>query len=236
MRHKPGARHRREKEMGWSTGFEPATARSTIWGSNQAELRPPLNRSAHYVEPVPGSRAGARAGPLANPLSTSDPQRVGHRTRRSPRASPSGSGKAPRTASDPTAGLSESRRGGPGHGLGPGPAWDGNLSPRLFGLGADPCDPSEAADQREVHLAGAPHGFEPGRDRVREPALQFHGAQHEIGDNAAAEKRSSPCCARPWSWATDDLILRVSPPPQIACRSTTPPHSEPPKSRRRLRQ
>ena len=27
--------------MGWSTGFEPATARSTIWGSNQAELRPP---------------------------------------------------------------------------------------------------------------------------------------------------------------------------------------------------
>jgi len=30
--------------------------------------------------------------------------------------------------------------------------------------------------------------------------------------------------------------LRVSPPPQIACRSTTPPHSEPPKSRRRLRQ
>src|SRR5205085_1346061 len=29
-------------EVGWSTGFEPATARSTIWGSNQAELRPPL--------------------------------------------------------------------------------------------------------------------------------------------------------------------------------------------------
>ena len=24
--------------MGWLTGFEPATARSTIWGSNQAEL------------------------------------------------------------------------------------------------------------------------------------------------------------------------------------------------------
>lgn len=67
MRHKPGARHRRQKEMGWSTGFEPATARSTIWGSNQAELRPPLNRSAHYVEPVPGSRAGARAGPLPTP-------------------------------------------------------------------------------------------------------------------------------------------------------------------------
>ena len=28
-------------EMGWPTGFEPATTRSTIWGSNQAELRPP---------------------------------------------------------------------------------------------------------------------------------------------------------------------------------------------------
>jgi hypothetical protein len=27
--------------LGWPTGFEPATARSTIWGSNQAELRPP---------------------------------------------------------------------------------------------------------------------------------------------------------------------------------------------------
>ena len=27
--------------MGWPTGFEPATTRSTIWGSNQAELRPP---------------------------------------------------------------------------------------------------------------------------------------------------------------------------------------------------
>src|ERR1051325_6612638 len=34
--------HRRK--MGWSTGFEPATARSTIWGSNQAELRPPIQR------------------------------------------------------------------------------------------------------------------------------------------------------------------------------------------------
>lgn len=28
-------------KVGWSTGFEPATARSTIWGSNRAELRPP---------------------------------------------------------------------------------------------------------------------------------------------------------------------------------------------------
>jgi hypothetical protein len=27
--------------MGWLTGFEPATARSTIWGSNHAELQPP---------------------------------------------------------------------------------------------------------------------------------------------------------------------------------------------------
>src|SRR6267143_5593843 len=31
----------RPSEVGWPTGFEPATARSTIWGSNQAELRPP---------------------------------------------------------------------------------------------------------------------------------------------------------------------------------------------------
>src|SRR5579871_7024678 len=29
------------KRMGWPTGFEPATARSTIWGSNRAELWPP---------------------------------------------------------------------------------------------------------------------------------------------------------------------------------------------------
>ena len=33
-----------EAEMGWPTGFEPATTRSTIWGSNQAELRPPTER------------------------------------------------------------------------------------------------------------------------------------------------------------------------------------------------
>ena len=29
------------RKMGWPTGFEPATARSTIWGSNRAELWPP---------------------------------------------------------------------------------------------------------------------------------------------------------------------------------------------------
>ena len=34
----------RTEEMGWPTGFEPATTRSTIWGSNQAELRPPSER------------------------------------------------------------------------------------------------------------------------------------------------------------------------------------------------
>src|SRR5947199_5449748 len=28
--------------LGWWTGFGPATSRSTIWGSNQAELRPPI--------------------------------------------------------------------------------------------------------------------------------------------------------------------------------------------------
>src|SRR6266498_4861788 len=36
--------------MGWPTGFEPATTRSTIWGSNQAELRPPANaREANFL-------------------------------------------------------------------------------------------------------------------------------------------------------------------------------------------
>ena len=30
-----------QEKVGWPTGFEPATTRSTIWGSNQAELRPP---------------------------------------------------------------------------------------------------------------------------------------------------------------------------------------------------
>src|SRR5436309_378257 len=33
-----------KKKVGWPTGFEPATTRSTIWGSNQAELRPPTER------------------------------------------------------------------------------------------------------------------------------------------------------------------------------------------------
>jgi hypothetical protein len=32
-------------KMGWPTGFEPATARSTIWGSNRAELWPPTRTS-----------------------------------------------------------------------------------------------------------------------------------------------------------------------------------------------
>jgi hypothetical protein len=31
-----------QRRLGWPTGFEPATTRSTIWGSNQAELRPPI--------------------------------------------------------------------------------------------------------------------------------------------------------------------------------------------------
>src|SRR6266540_1854915 len=29
------------EKLGWLTGFEPATTRSTIWGSNHAELQPP---------------------------------------------------------------------------------------------------------------------------------------------------------------------------------------------------
>ena len=31
----------RRAGLGWLTGFEPATARSTIWSSNQSELQPP---------------------------------------------------------------------------------------------------------------------------------------------------------------------------------------------------
>jgi hypothetical protein len=34
--------------MGWLTGFEPATARSTIWGSNHAELQPPSGTEASW--------------------------------------------------------------------------------------------------------------------------------------------------------------------------------------------
>jgi hypothetical protein len=36
--HKP---ENKGERVGWLTGFEPATARSTIWGSNHAELQPP---------------------------------------------------------------------------------------------------------------------------------------------------------------------------------------------------
>src|SRR5207237_8651984 len=34
----------KSEKVGWPTGFEPATTRSTIWGSNQAELRPTTGR------------------------------------------------------------------------------------------------------------------------------------------------------------------------------------------------
>ena len=37
------------REVGWPTGFEPATARSTIWGSNQAELRPPTGPQPNFT-------------------------------------------------------------------------------------------------------------------------------------------------------------------------------------------
>src|SRR5712664_4704875 len=50
--------------MGWPTGFEPATTRSTIWGSNQAELRPPADaREANflYSQRQAPSRAGDQA-------------------------------------------------------------------------------------------------------------------------------------------------------------------------------
>src|ERR1017187_8951826 len=36
------------ERVGWPTGFEPATARSTIWGSNRAELRPPTGRQRRF--------------------------------------------------------------------------------------------------------------------------------------------------------------------------------------------
>ena len=43
-------RRKRPENLGWPTGFEPATTRSTIWGSNQAELRPPVNaREANFL-------------------------------------------------------------------------------------------------------------------------------------------------------------------------------------------
>ncbi len=67
MRCMAGSTPEPEKEMGWSTGFEPATTRSTIWGSNQAELRPPLNRPPHYDAPFPRSRARAHPGPTSAP-------------------------------------------------------------------------------------------------------------------------------------------------------------------------
>ena len=37
--------------VGWLTGFEPATARSTIWSSNQAELQPPPTRRTLWGGP-----------------------------------------------------------------------------------------------------------------------------------------------------------------------------------------
>ncbi len=57
--------------MGWPTGFEPATARSTIWGSNQAELRPPTGRQGSFP-------AAARQGWLV-------PERGGSRPQSGPR-------------------------------------------------------------------------------------------------------------------------------------------------------
>jgi hypothetical protein len=52
------------QKLGWPTGFEPATTRSTIWGSNQAELRPPANaREANFLcsQRQAPSRAGDQA-------------------------------------------------------------------------------------------------------------------------------------------------------------------------------
>lgn len=69
--------------MGWSTGFEPATARSTIWGSNQAELRPPftgtkLSLAANAVKlAFPGFKVGSGRNPnpdKAKPMMTEGPR------------------------------------------------------------------------------------------------------------------------------------------------------------------
>ncbi len=55
------------RKLGWLTGFEPATARSTIWSSNQAELQPPtapkLGRRPLLRQPdFPGATGAPEAG------------------------------------------------------------------------------------------------------------------------------------------------------------------------------
>lgn len=88
--------------MGWLTGFEPATARSTIWGSNQAELQPPptphLTPRAVLPSSLPATRGAAAAEPRItrgenSPAATgrpSHPQEAGQRaTQRHPDATPS---------------------------------------------------------------------------------------------------------------------------------------------------
>jgi hypothetical protein len=53
-----------QEKVGWLTGFEPATARSTIWGSNQAELQPPpgTDASQEGVERQPETSCVAVGG------------------------------------------------------------------------------------------------------------------------------------------------------------------------------
>lgn len=55
---------RPRRKMGWPTGFEPATARSTIWGSNRAELWPPtgLERLDFQTPRVKFGTVGTRNG------------------------------------------------------------------------------------------------------------------------------------------------------------------------------
>src|SRR5437870_9617118 len=61
--------------MGWPTGFEPATARSTIWGSNQAELRPPTGRQRSFRS------IGSQARPEREPRRAAlRPLRTPHRS------------------------------------------------------------------------------------------------------------------------------------------------------------
>src|SRR5205814_9615560 len=46
------------KRMGWPTGLEPATTRTTIWGST-IDLRPPTGRITYVYALPSSSRSGA---------------------------------------------------------------------------------------------------------------------------------------------------------------------------------
>src|ERR1035441_10439735 len=81
------------ERVGWPTGFEPATARSTIWGSNRAELRPPTGRQRRFQRALRqvqladhGFLRPAPQGPCCSRLEACEPHRVQpqHSTPRGP--------------------------------------------------------------------------------------------------------------------------------------------------------